>query len=416
MVESFDTSGSSNTDSSCPSYGCSLLARDVSFDKSIRQALQKVRRLYPSRNEPEELNDTDDEELKTALSELVSCGDTTRVTLTMTGYKGGRLQDQVNQDRSLIVSPYHPLLLENKRIVHSALQGVFDGHGDTGEIVSQHAIEVLPQILANQLQALSLSTESIFTHTVQIEEAIQKAIRETFQQIHDTIPRTTEASGGSTGSIVFQLGTMLYIANVGDSTSVLATYSERDDRVEVITVTRDDKPDLPEERARIEQMGGRVYIPADLEKESARVLVVNPTTGRVTGGLAMSRAIGDEDVVGVIATPTVQVLDLSLIIETASQICVENDEAAEETSCMSTEKDKIHVFSCSATDGLMDYTSPRDVAEAFATAFYRNDGPHPLTVAEDLILQAARGWNEEMDGQYRDDIAVAAMKISMEMI
>ena len=64
----------------------------------------------------------------------------------------------------------------------------------------------------------------------------------------------------------------------------------------------------------------------------------------------------------------------------------------------------------------MDYISPQEVATRIARAFYHPDGPHPLTAIEDAILQAAKDWNLDMGGEYRDDIAIVASKLNMESV
>ena len=61
-----------------------------------------------------------------ALATLGSAGGDDHATLTLIGYKGGRMDDQVNQDRAFLVAPY--MGKTSRRIV-----GVFDGHGRGGE-------------------------------------------------------------------------------------------------------------------------------------------------------------------------------------------------------------------------------------------------------------------------------------------
>ena len=164
-------------------------------------------------------------------------------------------------------------------------------------------------------------------------------------------------------------------------------------------MTREDKPHLPDERARIEQMGGRVWVPLDLSAESSRVLGVDSRTG-IESGLAMSRSIGDWDMIGVVAEPLVEVISLQDIVQ-----CAEKD--IETCMAVSDDRTRANVFVVSATDGMMDYIDPQEIAESFANAFFQGGG-HPLNVAEDLIFLAANGWETETRGTYRDDIAVAA--------
>lgn len=63
----------------------------------------------------------------------------------------------------------------------------------------------------------------------------------------------------------------LYCANAGDSRSVMC------EKGYAVDLSKDHKPDLPEERNRIHKAGGEVL------------------EGRVNGMLALSRAMGDFD-------------------------------------------------------------------------------------------------------------------------
>ena len=63
----------------------------------------------------------------------------------------------------------------------------------------------------------------------------------------------------------------IYCANAGDSRTVMC------ERGMAVELSKDHKPDLPEERNRIQKAGGEVL------------------EGRVNGMLALSRAIGDFD-------------------------------------------------------------------------------------------------------------------------
>lgn len=58
----------------------------------------------------------------------------------------------------------------------------------------------------------------------------------------------------------------------------------------VVYASREDKPDLKDERARVERSGGKVYIPKD-PRESSRVFYLD-SNNQARGGLAMSRSLG----------------------------------------------------------------------------------------------------------------------------
>jgi serine/threonine protein phosphatase PrpC len=349
-----------------------LLPRDIAFDNAARKALQLIRR-------------------KEIQHELHSSGNRDQATMTMVGYKGGRVMDQINQDRAFVMSPY----LEGQGM----LLGVFDGHGEKGELVSEFMLHELPKRLSQKLELALKETDQNG-----VDALVKKALMNSFLELDQSTPSGKE--GGCTASVVLQLGSKLYVANVGDSISIVATYTTANDRVEVVYVTREDKPELPDEYERILKMGGSVLIPDDPKQDSPRVMYTNPDTG-YQSGLAMSRSIGDWDIVGCIAEPIIDVLDVRDLVASA----VASSAASDDETCVAAEH--VFIFVMSATDGMMDYLRPQDLAALFARAFYRQDGPHPLTVAEDLILKAAKGWNADMEGQYRDDIAVAASKIDV---
>ena len=363
----------------CPTYGCSLFPRDVAFDEKARVALKHIRA---------EMHGT---LFNQALGELATSGDENKATMTLVGFKGGKQANQINQDRAFVLSPFD--LMEGK---FCQMLGVFDGHGDLGENVSQYAVTELPKRLKEKIGHLKGEGNDLI---------IQQALIDSFIEIDKDIP--TKGVGGCTGSVILQVGSKLFVANAGDSRSVVALYIEKTDEVKLLYVTREDKPHLEEERARIESMGSRIYVPSDLKEESSRVI-----SG--TNGLAMSRSIGDWDMIGVIADPIVKIIDISATINTEMKKANEGCSEDEEYCPGSLKAEHVSIFAVSATDGMMDYVEPLDLAGAFATTFYRPAGPHPLVMCEDLILAAAKGWYDEMDGQYRDDIAVAAVKIESE--
>ena len=365
----------------CPSFGCSLLPRDVAYDDKARAALKHIRAELPGTL------------FNQAMIELETSGDEDKATMTLIGFKGGALEDQINQDRAFVLSPFDLVEGQNCQML-----GVFDGHGEMGEIVASYAVKELPKRLKEKIGNLNGEVN---------DEFIQKALIDSFIEIDRDVP--TKGVGGCTGSVTLQIGSKMFIANAGDSRSVVAIYIEKTDVVKLIYVTREDKPHLEDERTRIESMGGRVYVPPDLKEESSRVLSASSGSA-----LAMSRSIGDWEMIGAIAEPIVKIIDISAVIkaeiEEANAGCSEDEEYCPG----SIKAEHISIFAVSATDGMMDYIEPEHLAGAFATTFYRTTGPHPLVMCEDLILIAAKGWYDEMGGQYRDDIAVAAARIKVE--
>ena len=383
----------------CHSYGCPYLPQDIYYDSQVKTALAELRTL--KRDEINEDPHTGTKQ-KESLQALDASGRKETGTLTLIGYKGGSLEAQVNQDRAFCIVPYtiDEEGSANKRKsrltrrspsqqevpIETRLMGVFDGHANLGEHVSQFVVTELPKLLASKLKSMEQMTVSNVT----------QALIETFIELDEKAP--AEISGGCTASVVFQHGRKVYFANAGDSRSFLVVYRKKAATVEVIYITREDKPNLQDERERVESRGGKVYLPF---QGTSRVLYTDPVSGMLSG-LAMSRSIGDWEVgkVGVIPDPIVHVIDIPELVE-----------AQLKGDTSSPPEDDVHIFAVSATDGMMDFISPEAISHALAASLYAKEGLHLLTTLEQLIYIAAQRWEQSRQGRYRDDIAVAVSQI-----
>lgn len=150
----------------CPSYGCVNYPRDVSFDDNARKALGNL--IHKEENV---------ENLESALRELEFCGDTDKATMTMIGYKGGDVEDQINQDRAFVLSPFKL----NVDIPNTRILGVFDGHSDKGELVSEYAVQEVPRRLSIKLEAALNKT--VLDDPQMMDEAVKRSLIDTFVEI-----------------------------------------------------------------------------------------------------------------------------------------------------------------------------------------------------------------------------------------
>mmetsp|Transcript_25355 Transcript_25355/g.37196 ORF Transcript_25355/g.37196 Transcript_25355/m.37196 type:complete len:481 (+) Transcript_25355:237-1679(+) len=103
--------------------------------------------------------------------------------------------------------------------------------------------------------------------------------------------------------------------------------------------------------------------------------------------------------------------DMLLFSNYAETAYEEEEEDGEEKTCQVIEEQDVRVFAVSATDGLLDYIAPDVLMSTIAASLFRDDDEPSLCLfssMEKLIYSAAKGWHDEMDGEYRDDIAVAA--------
>ena len=116
-------------------------------------------------------------------------------------------------------------------------------------------------------------------------------------------------TSGTTCVAIYVRNNQLFVANCGDSRAIMAYTDRASGFLRAKELTRDHKPDDPDEQDRIQKWGGYVCPPHE-EGLSARVYL-DPQFTMI--GLAMARSIGDHAVknVGVIAEPEVKVFDLN---------------------------------------------------------------------------------------------------------
>jgi len=450
-----------STYSACPSYGCPFLPLDVHYEEVAKKELVNIRNLSEGGSSEEVDSDKSGNQNRFILN---SSGSENAATLTLIGYKGGRLQDQVNQDRAFVLSPYSfwnigksKASQKKKQQPVARLLGVFDGHAKFGEKVSEYVVRTLPPLLGNKLvNYIATDTQSDNRDASAMEARdrnIVKILHDTFVELDASAP--AHLSGGCTASLVLQLDSQVYVANAGDSRSFVAVHfnshaatdkdgGEQEAVTKIVFATREDKPHLGEEQQRVEKMGGSVYLPPGFlatGKGTTRVMYRDPLSGGMSG-LAMSRSIGDWEAgkVGVIPDPLVDIMDLkrmkSKVLEELNVACLNGSDAVEidpatgeakeidkEGACLDyTEKD-IKVFAFAATDGLLDYLPEDIIAHHVAKGLYgvsgeddRENGEgstHLLTSCEDLIYAAAQGWQEDKGGRYRDDIAIAVADLTV---
>ena len=191
----------------------------------------------------------------------------------------------------------------------------------------------------------------------------------------DAVLGPVSRGAGTTSNILYFHGEKLWTACSGDSRAVLGRYSgggKAKGQVVAVDLSRDHKPDIPEEKRRIEKAGGVVSHAGPKGLPPSRVWV----NGRV--GLAMSRSIGDGEAKGhgVIPDPEVK--------ETVLQPPASKDADGD-------------AFVIVASDGIWEFISSQQACEIVAKF------DHATHACEELVKVAEQRWQEE-EGSYRDDI------------
>lgn len=169
---------------------------------------------------------------------------------------------------------------------------VYDGHG--GANVSQYLRNQLYSMIAPELALLDqeIVAENKSVNNVAAKSSrrqkVATMLRDAVHKLdQEVIAKNEWKFQGSTAVGVLLFDDVLYSLNVGDSRAVLCRGGN------VVDLTRDHKPNDPQERARIESLGGRVqwYGYVDAQGEP-----IEPYGAyRVNGNLAVARAIGDRD-------------------------------------------------------------------------------------------------------------------------
>jgi serine/threonine protein phosphatase PrpC len=273
-----------------------------------------------------------------------------------------------NQDRAVVIDPFISSL--SSRHGPSFLVGLFDGHGRQGHVVASHILHEFPQRLARKLNAIQNPSD----------ESIIRALNETFVEV-DIYAPPNFLFGGSTGSVTLRLGSKLFIANTGDSQTVVYSVNDTNSRLKETSITymtRKDKALIPEEYARITGLGGNVHVNPHTNNS---VVVVYSVAQRDTIMLGMSRSIGDWEwkPVGVTAEPLIGVVDL---------------------------KQYPNSFLMAASDGVWDQRRREWYGKQFVESFHGGK-THPLAkcleVFENITPKAKKG--------YRDDMTAILMKL-----
>jgi len=258
--------------------------------------------------------------------------------------------------------------------------GVLDGHGTNGHFVSQFLSEYLVKNIMNNYEVKKKKDVD------EIYKILKKSDYEILMNIFldsDKIIGEQDfdvSFSGTTCVLVIQLGQKLICANVGDSRAILVYDKENDVNLRhtrVFELSHDCKPDLPEEKKRILEMGGTVDQMLDINGVKGgpqRVWIKNKNYP----GLAMSRSLGDYKgkECGIIPLPEIIEYDLD-------------------------EKSKYMVI-CS--DGVWEFLSNKNVMEIGNSYYLNND----ITGFTQKLIKVSEEWWEENDVVV-DDITVVAV-------
>jgi len=223
-----------------------------------------------------------------------------------------------------------------------AFYGVYDGHGgvEAAQLVQKH-------LHVNIFNSASLK-----------KGEVEVAIRSGFESTDDLIVKRSIEKGwmnGSTAVIALIHNLTLYLANIGDSESILIKKGTSG-QWEAEALTTPHKASDPTEKERIEKLGGHVFF------------------NRVFGALAVSRSFGDS----------------KFKIPKTAQNFVSWEPAMRQVTLVPNE----HKFLVLACDGLWDVMSHQEVAEFVIKAKYEQ-GKNSSEISKMLVREALNKRTED---------------------
>jgi len=252
-----------------------------------------------------------------------------------------------------------------------SIYGVYDGHGQRGHDVSDFVRENLPKLL---IQDKRFRTTDQTGLCVDNFKKMQSLI-----QMMDAAEKLQAQMSGTTATVVMQdhAAGKLTISHVADSTAVLGQYEDASKQhVKAVTLTRDHKPNIKSERARIEKAGGRVVFDG---YANHRVYAKN---GRYPG-LNMSRCLGD-------------------LVGHADAGCSCEPDVSERRL---TPLDHVLLL-CS--DGVWEFITAQEAVELVC----QFDASRAMIAAERLAKWAWDRWIQEEGGAVVDDITVVLVYLN----
>ena len=261
---------------------------------------------------------------------------------------------KINQDSYLIIQNEYKLPDFN-------IFSVLDGHGEYGHLVSRFITKYLTTFFKkNKKMNILKSEDEVYCRLKKNDyDIIKKVFRHAEKDI--SISKIDAEQSGSTCIMLFQIGDKIICANVGDSRAIMVKGEKGKN---IIPLSIDQKPTVPEEKKRIESLGGEISQYEEDGKKAGPYRVW--AKGQIYPGIAMSRSIGDfmATKIGVIPEP----------------ICLEYT------------IDKDTKFIIIASDGIWEFLSNKKVAH-IALKYYENKDSDGACKA--LIKEATERWNKE---------------------
>ena len=140
---------------------------------------------------------------------------------------------------------------------HSHFFSVCDGHGHNGQDVSGLLKHRLPfQIDQHLKKALAKHSMATYPDFENVQQTLTLAFAETNNEVYKMV--SDVRFSGSTCTSILTYGRKVYCANVGDSRTIIIRQAPNGEGCLVRALSRDHKPDDPDEARVIHANNGRI--------------------------------------------------------------------------------------------------------------------------------------------------------------
>ena len=210
-------------------------------------------------------------------------------------------KEKTNQDNFIIREKIANLDLFN-------IYAVLDGHGAYGHFISKKVVDLFhSEIQKNKdLNTVVDESEAYEMLTKNNFEIIKKM----FEKVDNELSKSDLdiSLSGTTCNMIIQVGKKIICANLGDSRSIMVCSKKNT----IIELSRDHKPDIPEEAKRIKEKGGEIRQFQDEDGEFLGPLRVWKR-GEQCPGIGMTRSFGDSigTSIGVFSEPEIKECDIN---------------------------------------------------------------------------------------------------------
>ena len=276
-------------------------------------------------------------------------------------------KEKINQDTYMILP--NNILSENNLSESPNLNifGIFDGHGEFGDIVSNEIknnfVEYFNNLNYNSNENYDKLCNNNYKEIYSLFNQIDKKLHKKYNS------KNICYNSGTTANIILLFKNKIISINIGDSKSILITGNNN----EIIQLNKCHNPEREDEKKRIEKNGGEVGRVNWADYGPQRVWF----KGKIYPGLSISRSFGDfiSEPLGVFSVPEIKEFDIDY------------------------KKNKIMVI---ATDGIWEFLSNEKVRDIIIPYYEENNIHGGINK---LIDVASKMWNIK-NPKYIDDLSV----------